>query len=145
LSYVWRWAHGRVKYYTSGPNDGNLVPDDIILQTGWDENLTMDTVRNENLLVENAQKPSVAKLSSHQDTKEEISEEEEGHNDNIDEDDHRKPPSQTVVNDETESEDSDSHGAVGESKSNKGEDNASSGDDFSSSGEDEEEEEEGSY
>jgi hypothetical protein len=68
------------------------------------------------------------------------SQEEELPNGNIDENDHRKQPSNVDVNDETESESSDSHSAVGESKSNKGEYNGSSGDDVSSSEEDVEKE-----
>jgi hypothetical protein len=41
LPYVWRWVHGNGTYHISGNNDVNLVPDDALLHTRWDENLTM--------------------------------------------------------------------------------------------------------
>jgi hypothetical protein len=83
LSYVWRLAQVQGTYYISGGNDGSLVPDNIILQTGWDENLTMESVRDENVRLESANKPSVAKSAPGPDTEEESSEEKELHNNNI--------------------------------------------------------------
>jgi hypothetical protein len=124
-----------------GENYGNLVPVDVILQTDWDENLKMESVRDEHIQLESANTPSVAKAAQRQDTKEGNSAEGELPNDNIDENHHQKQPSRVDGDDDTERESSYSHGAVGESKSNKGEgdsssENGSSEDDVYSSVED---------